>query len=298
MPKFEQFGLNAESRLNESISNVSTSLDVVSATRFPTDGNFRIVIGTEIILVTAVSTNTFTITRGVEGTTAQTHDAGSRVSQILTAGGIEQLTKDSMVLFQDTSRPVMNTIVNSSGTALTESSFTWDNQGTATATDLNSGGISLVAPTATGESLRVKYRTADAAPYTLKAAFMPQLHSDNSPQCGIGFRQNSTGKLFTIGTVEVDKIKISKYTTSTSLNSTLLAEQSWPMARNLQWFQIEDDNTDLIFYTGIDGVNWQEVGRETRTTFMTGGPDQVCFYANSNSTSYTVSMALVAWEEA
>ena len=69
------------------------------------------------------------------------------------------------------------------------------------------------------------------------------------------------------------------------------------MGRSIQWFQIEDNNTNLIFRTGMDGINFQTIASEARTTFMAGGPNEVLFYGNSNSASFTVSMAVVAWEE-
>jgi hypothetical protein len=74
-----------------------------SADAFPSSGNFRLVFGTdinsEIVLCTAVNpiTNTFTIVRGQEGTTAQAWVNGTAVAIILTAQAINQARAD---LFQ------------------------------------------------------------------------------------------------------------------------------------------------------------------------------------------------------
>jgi hypothetical protein len=52
-------------------------------------GEFRIVIGSELLLVTAgESTTTWTVTRGIEGTSAAAHIAGVAVAHVLTAAGL------------------------------------------------------------------------------------------------------------------------------------------------------------------------------------------------------------------
>lgn len=67
-------------------STSATSLSVASSSGYPPSGNFRILIDTELIQVTAVSGTTWTIVRGIEGTTAATHSSGTAVNAIITAG--------------------------------------------------------------------------------------------------------------------------------------------------------------------------------------------------------------------
>jgi hypothetical protein len=69
-------------------STSSTSISVNTSTGYPTTGNFRIKIDNEIMLVTAVSGTTWTVTRGYESTTAATHTSGTAVGAVLTAGAI------------------------------------------------------------------------------------------------------------------------------------------------------------------------------------------------------------------
>ena len=59
----EQFANNAQSTLTAAITAGATSLTVQSAAAFPSSPQFRILIDSEILLVTAVSGNTFTVTR-------------------------------------------------------------------------------------------------------------------------------------------------------------------------------------------------------------------------------------------
>lgn len=86
----EQFANLAITTLSGGINNVQTTVTVADATGFPPSGDFRIVIDRELMLVTAVSGSTFTVTRGIEGTTAATHNDGADVACVLT---VESLTK-------------------------------------------------------------------------------------------------------------------------------------------------------------------------------------------------------------
>lgn len=67
------------------VSTSSTSISVASATGFPTSGNYTIVIDTERMTVTGgQGTTTWTVTRGVDGTTAATHSNSASVTDFLT----------------------------------------------------------------------------------------------------------------------------------------------------------------------------------------------------------------------
>lgn len=88
----ENFANNYQTTINDAsgISAGDTSLTVASVSGAPAV-DFRILIDTELLMVTGISTNTFTITRGIEGTTAATHADGATVTHVLTAGSISAL---------------------------------------------------------------------------------------------------------------------------------------------------------------------------------------------------------------
>ncbi len=90
----EQFSNNATSTLTGAILAADVTLVVLSAATFPTTGNFRITIDSEIMIVTAVSGSTFTVTRGAESTTAANHSNGATVDGILTSGGLAAFQLD------------------------------------------------------------------------------------------------------------------------------------------------------------------------------------------------------------
>lgn len=90
----EQFANDAASTLAANITAGATSLTLASGggADFPSTGDFRIIIGSEIIIVGARTTDTLsTLTRGAESTTAASHNAGDPVTHVLTAGAIATL---------------------------------------------------------------------------------------------------------------------------------------------------------------------------------------------------------------
>lgn len=87
----EQYQNNYTTTTTALIDSDDATIPVTAA---PPDvtGNFRIRIDDELILVGAVSGLNFTgCTRGVEGTTAASHDAGVSVYAIITAGSLQDM---------------------------------------------------------------------------------------------------------------------------------------------------------------------------------------------------------------
>jgi len=94
---------NARALLSANITALDTTVVLDDASKFPSEGNFMITVfdskknspiqdpGMEIMLVTDVDGNEFTVTRGQEGTTASAHKGGHYVAQLLTTRYIEEL---------------------------------------------------------------------------------------------------------------------------------------------------------------------------------------------------------------
>ena len=76
---------NAETTLAATITAIATELTVTSASGFPS-APFLISIDNEILKVTVVATNTFTVTREQESTTGAIHTIGVAVENRFTAG--------------------------------------------------------------------------------------------------------------------------------------------------------------------------------------------------------------------
>lgn len=96
----EQFANNASTTLASGINASVTSVPLISSQKFSATGNFRIIIDSELMLVTAnnTGTNTLTVVRGQEGTTAISHNSGTNVIQIITAGAIAQMKTDTVTI--------------------------------------------------------------------------------------------------------------------------------------------------------------------------------------------------------
>lgn len=92
----EQLSNIGVSTLKYDISDTDTSLEVQNALSFPTTGNFRLRISTELMLVTDVVGAVFTVTRGIEDTDASSHDAHDAVYSPLTKGALIQLLADAI----------------------------------------------------------------------------------------------------------------------------------------------------------------------------------------------------------
>lgn len=85
------FTNNATSTLALAATSGATAITVASATSFPATGSFTILIDSEIMLVTGVVGNVFTVARAQEGTSAAAHSSGATVQHILTAGFLNAL---------------------------------------------------------------------------------------------------------------------------------------------------------------------------------------------------------------
>src|SRR5580700_11813144 len=91
----EQYANNAITNLSSGVNSTVTTIVVLANTGFPTASTgltqFRIAVDTELMLVTNMSSTSWTVTRGIEGSTAAAHNAGAGVYQVLTAVGMPLL---------------------------------------------------------------------------------------------------------------------------------------------------------------------------------------------------------------
>jgi len=280
IPNFEVFANDARDAVNTAMNASVTSLVVKSASTFPTTGNFRVIIGTEIMLVTAVSGATFTVVRGHEGTTATTHAAEDVVTGIVTSGAIEQMAKDYVPLWKNT--PQLGSLTNAAGTNLLSTDFTWINQGSAVVTDIFQG-IKVTTDRTATLSVRSLVKTASAAPYTITAAFG---HSNTAPRgstdlpwIGLGFRETASSKLSNIR-VHGNGISLTNYTSPTVASATPLNIAFYTKQIDRYYLKIEDDNTNVKYYFSNNGIEWLLLFSELRGAFFTTAPDQVGFFTN------------------
>jgi hypothetical protein len=288
----ERLANSASSVLTAAITSTATTLTVASASSFPSSGNFRIVCDTEIMIVTGVSSNTFTITRGSESTTAAAHAFNAQVAQILTSGGISQYISD---------RSLTGTLVNlpSAGTSgrlyyptnahfnyydngtswfpygptwpLTppvDSNFSWVNQGSSTISTTN-GTIVLDSPSnGATDSMRARVATLPGVSYTIVMGFyfFGRADSGATAPAFLLLREASTGKMTSIsigavgGPGQIRTWNNADVNTFTGRSTFSIAFQS-PI-----WLKLQDNGTNIIYSAGCSPYDFIQLDSQTRTT--------------------------------
>jgi hypothetical protein len=298
----EQFVNDAGSVLASSIDNTVTSLSIVSASTFPASGNFRIIIDSEIMLVTAISGTTLTVSRGQEGTTAVSHNSGASVDVVLTKGAMQQFRIDSNSIGTYSSRPTADSnlvgriyrttdgpyIYRDNGSSwdafgpiyncvpLDDSGFSWVNQNGASV-DSSGGSVILSNFNTAGTSLSISMRvkTAPSTPYSIEIAFQPYWTFGTAFQSIMfGFRESSSGKLHNYGldlqgSTCVPLIRSEKWNSGTSYSADY-GSLAFNGFRDIPHFvKIQDDGTNRKFYYSWDGYYWLLWNSNGRTDWIT-----------------------------
>lgn len=103
-----KFSNNAKTTLSAALTSSATSCTVTDASVFPTIGSYDYFYMTleeagsspaiEVVKVTAVSSNTLTITRAQDGTTAAAFASGDKAELRLTTKGLEDVVNNSEVV--------------------------------------------------------------------------------------------------------------------------------------------------------------------------------------------------------
>ena len=295
MARRERIENDATSTLNGAIDNSTTSVVVTSASTFPSEGDFRILIDSEIMLVTAVSGATFTVVRAQEGTTAASHDTGQAVIHLATREGMGNFARQNGVpLFNATGRPPI-VCRNQAGTNLTISDFTAYNQGSATAADIaGSCGFSCYMPPQAANNLRVWAKAAPTPPWTL-SVFCGGLADPQGTQIMIGAKETgASGKLSSVFN-RFNATGTHHWTSPTVFDVSANLVDCSGMALGF-WLRVEDDNTNLDFSISCDGVTWKQVGTELRTSYLSS-VDQLFFGLNDNNNTFGLLASIWAWVE-
>ena len=322
----EKFANFAETTLNTSINNSTTTVVVVDGSVFPSSGDFRIVIEDEIMVCTARSTNTLTVTRGAESTTAASHTSGVVVKSPLTAASIKKLVEDNIQNGAASSRPAVSQVgrlyfpddapfvlrdngsswipfgpirqmknpndysswsygrnYGGGGTSWTTQEFTQ----TIRATSVGSGGVGF-------ETVK---RAAPSAPFKITACLLGHNTNAQYKQFGIGFRQNSDDKVSFIRYTN-DGNKFIR-TTANGWDESSENNQDYgnTIPFNPIWFQIEDNNTDHFFRFSVDGINWNLIRQESRTTVFSGSSTHVWWGTQLFGSGEIQGVTLLSWLE-
>lgn len=271
--RYERLANTVTNTLNGAIDASTTTVTVTDGSVFPSEGDFRILIDSEAMLVTARSTNDLTVVRGVDGTTAATHSDTTNVVIVPTASAFTKLLDD--VYLGRSDRPPYR-IQDSDGTVLTHSDFTWVNQGTSTAATDDWGGITMQLQTAGANQNRFMVINTPVTPWTAYVCYSVSPgftgNSATGDSVALFLRESSTGKLIRSANMLGHSYRIQRFTDPTTFSAQPYIEDGFVQ---YQWLKIQDDGTNLTYWDSQDGINWHEMLVESRTAFLAGGPDQI-----------------------
>lgn len=296
----EKYANAANTTLNGGINNSTTTIVVTDATGFPTSGNFHIRVGTagnaEIMLVTSVSSNTFTVaTRGtIDSSAAQSHSDLEPVANILSKDSLDKIFIDNCQYGVCGSRPSAERagrlyIGSDSPMMYRDNGSTWDSfykaakvtppitgnytwtHGSATATNTDTtNGPSLLQLTSpgTGDKLSKMERTLGATPISIIHRISSQLYLSVS-YCGV-FMGDGT-KLACIGLIYesgITRLWTPKFNSLTSYAGEYF-RADFPINYSDFWLKMTDDGTNRLSYYSHDGVNYTLFHSIGRTDFLT-----------------------------
>lgn len=105
----EQFANNAQSIIVVALAPTDLICTVQNALSFPPIGDFRVSVDNELMLVTAVAGNVFTVVRGIEGTIPDSHSNYSIIIEPLTAGALRAISAATDIVVDLSSSVVVDT---------------------------------------------------------------------------------------------------------------------------------------------------------------------------------------------
>ena len=327
----ERFSNQAVTTLSAAITTTTaTSCTVTDASSFPTSGNFRIKIDGELLLVTAASGTTFTITRGIENTTAATHASGADVIHLLTKGSLEARVANRFISDLYANKPAAGVkgrlFMPTDGIYLEyddgsawhkygpcqrlkappQTGWTWFNQGNATVTYTGSALIlsdpdadtttpqvrGIVRPLGEGKTiLTTAFAVSGIASATWFAA--------NCQRCVGG---NDDGQFTLWGLKESSSssypypyLHFIHYSSPTAVVTTPTFNERTIWPQRFFWFRFKWDGDYKRYYYSGDGLHWIEW--YSVAFYSENYPMQYGIALDRYNNATNVSVSLVHWEE-
>jgi len=177
-------------------------------------------------------------------------------------------------------------------------SFTWLNQGAATAQQ-NGAPISISLPNAVALNWRILYKSPIyATPYTVIAFIKPLQNELNSQATGLYFYDSGSGKLMAFECLSQTtgyRLRVERLTDVNTSASTLYTGNIASTFSSGFWIKIRNNGTTLYYDVSMDGANWRNLASENVGTFLT--PDKVGFGGINANSGDIVDLSLISWNE-
>lgn len=220
-------------------------------------------------------------TKTTDETAASTID-GTELLRIVQGGNNRKATALNLARMGGPWGPVLSAVPTLSSAGLA----TWLNQGGATAND-RAIGVTISAPTNSGDSIRARYKAAPSTPYKIKALVGLSCAPGNFAYAGIGWTDLTKLEVLFLIYNSGWKLQASKFNTVTSLNADDYAANL--IGGNPVWLRIRDDGTTVYMDWSISGDDndFITVFSVAKASGFLGssGYSNVLFFANRNGTS-------------
>jgi hypothetical protein len=314
------------------LTNVATSMNVTSATGFPSGPSFRIRIGDEILLVTAGGSGTtvWTVSRGQEGTTAVSHPAGAYVYHILTAGALAALlaaagggggggTVESTYATRPAAGTAGRLFLPTDDTGIErDTGSTWNRYGPIfPITKLNHGDYTQIDSSdgsnrlyefrgniyyyggTSGDTDLIKLRAKSqtlSAPWSVILGMVPFYDSGaNKQEFGVAVRDSATGKFITLGLrndLGVPKLSVSYWDNLTTRAAGDPGVTKEVLSNFPIWLRINHNFSARRYWYSYDGIFWTLIFVGTTSAHISA-PNQIGFFHNARNVAHTSGMKLL-----
>lgn len=311
----EQYANNAKTTLNGSINDSTTSITVTDGSVFPSSGDYRLKVDDELMLCTARSGNTLTVTRGIESATAASHSDSAQISLVLTTQSFLNLLGEGLQFGPRASRPTaprkgtryiptdygLESIYDGSNwqhisggrivTPPVVSNFTWVNQGSATAVDRD--GIVMQTPDSSGDQLRMLVASTPGSSYTFRTTVRGYVGTSNFYGFGIVVRDSASGKVITYMTKQDNSITADRWNSSSSyLNAvTALSSNLGSDRMSELHLGIQRDATNRLYQFSVNGYDWVTLISTANTDHITEDQVGLLVFTNRSGASATAVQA-------
>ena len=296
----EKFANLAETTLASDYTSGGASITVASATGFPTTGVFRVRLGNTaktIYRVDSVAGAVFT--GGAEAndgnaTTGQTVvNVGSRgaIERMLQSPEAASIMAPSGISAADAYGPLWK--IADPGTP----AWAWQNQGGASV--VQAGGLVFLTIPSQTTNLRSRLISAVGTPWTITTLLRQRFTTTTADRqlAGLVLRESGTSKLTVYYIQNSGNIQTVNYTNDTTFASVGPVNTLLPGALGTQWhwLRITDDGTNLHYLMSLDGINFVEMGSQSRTAHMAGGANQYGIFGNVDSSAASFDASFAHW---
>jgi len=226
----------------------------------------------------------------------QTLTAGTGIA-ITNGPGSVTISSTGTVGLKGLYRQVMSPTPTAASTGLSA----WVNQGSAVVND-TAAGVTIDAPPSGGTVANIagRYRTAPAAPYSIKVLIGATRDSNDYSAVGIGWYDGSSKiQLIDYATRGGGAafLEVTEWNSPTSYFTTPFASPTNGFAQPI-WLQISDDGTNVTFAFSQDGANFLPVFTSTKSGGFLGtsGYSNIIFIVNPRGATHTLG-TLMSWTQ-